>query len=1068
MTPTDPGSAGELHVAVTGDITNLLAALNEVTSEAEKTGNEIAASMNKGGESFEEFSERMRAGIGPASQFSDAAQSIIDKQAELQHEFQTSAQALVEIQDAYANGTASALDLARAQQEMEAAMERAVPTLHQTTEATNEATGGLKEMAEQLVLLGEALVITEGLKELAQEALEVYSKVEQLTQSLTFFTGSSVEAAEDVEKLKEVAVQTHTPFEQLAADMQRMGPALGGFEKALPLFESASVAAHTLGIEFDGMVSKLDKIAISGIASSRVLSTLQLTVHDLDQATQALNLGDKFKDLTNVGERVEVLNSVLSKFSGDAALYADTLKARWTDLANAFDFAMDDMGKALAPLAKDLIDVFKTSILPVITSVIEQFGALPEPVQRAAVVFGVLVAAIVPLTAGAAALLLAVNAVTGVLPALTGMLEALGVAATETAVQETAAATATEALGVAAEGAKVGMGGLVGTLVEFAPMLLGAGAAIIATQIQIQELEQRYKSLDEEIRTHQIIDALNTGKTIAELKELGFSLDEVKKALGGVKDKIDETKLSTDGFGLGIKMVAASAEDWSKAAQKVVDEQAKANEKVKEARQAVAELTQALKDGYPVSLELQRAQVELHKAIEDLTPHIKAAKEAHDAHAAAMEKAREKAFALLDPISLLRGHFKELNDVAAMMADSLVNVNGKMILAAGGTAELDAATGMMVLKLHDAESATHDVADAFIYLDGQMQNAKTLMDEVNASALQGMEAWNGIAQAAEAASVSITKASRAGKGGGGGSDMMSGSMLQGMGGSSMGAAGLLQLYAAMGAPDSVLDGLAAALGLHQTGNRQYETQQEYQARVNAIDPSGVGKQAMQSLEDAGLSAQAAAKALVDLEAQVGRTGKSLASLVNDYIQAMQDASKNAATALQNTAASAGSIPWVTFKQKVDDAGNAIATVAPQIASLGTITYNVNAHLEDLVKGVTNAEVAFGGAVAFGGSIAQATAVVGAAAQMAAQAAGIALAAIPRPVGAMSVPTPFMPSNTSFAAVPGGVSNASTLGSNPQGVSIYVTGNAITSQDSAQRLAATLVAALRNNAGLKLG
>lgn len=81
--------------------------------------------------------------------------------------------------------------------------------------------------------------------------------------------------------------------------------------------------------------------------------------------------------------------------------------------------------------------------------------------------------------------------------------------------------------------------------------ILPFAAAAAATAIQIDNLQRKWEDFDETLKTKQILDALNQGKTIEGLKQLGFSIDDIKKAVGG----LDSTKQTFADMGLGIKVV---------------------------------------------------------------------------------------------------------------------------------------------------------------------------------------------------------------------------------------------------------------------------------------------------------------------------------------------------------------------------------------------------------------------------------------------------------------------------------------------------------------------------------
>lgn len=401
MTPTDPGSAGELHVSITGDITALLSALDQAQQAAATAGTEIAQALSASATQGFDFGDKLAEQFSQASAASEAAGAMISTNLE---QVATAETAVAENSHAAASGIVNVGESA-----------------HAASEGLHEAGNAFEALVEHAVHFLELVGVTLALEEIAREALLAVSATQQLTQSLTFLTGSSIQAAMDVEELKKVAVDLHVPFEQLYTDMQRVGPALGGFQAALPLFQGAAAAAHTLGLSFEEMVSKLDRIAISGTVSSRVLASMQLTLEDLNNATKSIGFGDSFKALDSVADRIAVIDEVMKRFAGDNALYAETLAAKWTDFRNQFGFAMEGIGAALEPVAAAFLEFVQfalASIIPVIEELATAFGQAFAEIARAS---GPLVAALKEI-AGAA--------VAEMLSGLAGAIKALGEFAT--------------------------------------------------------------------------------------------------------------------------------------------------------------------------------------------------------------------------------------------------------------------------------------------------------------------------------------------------------------------------------------------------------------------------------------------------------------------------------------------------------------------------------------------------------------------------------------------------------------------------------------------------------------
>src|SRR5262252_6557694 len=99
------------------------------------------------------------------------------------------------------------------------AASKAFESMHAAVESS---AGGIKEMAEQLTLLGESLAITEKLKEFGTAALNAYAETEKAAVSLTALTGNAEAAEQSIEGLKELALSDALSFPSLLAANQKM------------------------------------------------------------------------------------------------------------------------------------------------------------------------------------------------------------------------------------------------------------------------------------------------------------------------------------------------------------------------------------------------------------------------------------------------------------------------------------------------------------------------------------------------------------------------------------------------------------------------------------------------------------------------------------------------------------------------------------------------------------------------------------------------------------------------------------------------------------------------------
>lgn len=1195
MTPTDPASAGELSVAVTGDISNLLDALDESVSASDKAGVEIAqalaapsaqmtfdfgeklseqfAEVSEGaktaGETFEQFADRMKAGVVPAFEFSEAAQDVIDTQKKLQDEWRTATEAFVEISAAFSNGSASMLDVARAQEEMQHAFEKANPLEH-------EASEGFGEMAEKLGELAAGLGVAMGIEEIGKESLKAFAHVQDLTTAFTLLSGSAEKAEEQIALIKEIGIQVGVPMEQLEAAAQRMTVSLGGFEKTLPVLRDAADVAAITGRSFDTVAGAIERMALSGNAGSRQLVALGITATQLGEAmdVSADKATKAFKALS-VEDRLQVLDTALAKTSGAASAMAQNLSHEFTTFRNELDDSMEEIGKALEPVASVVLTALSdilSGTRPVLAAFAEiasssiggafhdfstaatEFGfalsniPLPEVKSKLAelnaelektthhdisgwaIEFGknvfTLATGLQALTGGMTFLTQAFSFFSGktkegddVLKAYLASLAPLAPKLSETGqsaaeyskglqsiIDKQAEATAkvSEAKSVLEEASaalkegKISQGEYNAALAAYDKALEALHPKVKAAAAASKEMNEAMLELSKvPLTLENAMNAMAAGVNLEGMKTKIQALIDKIREMAGVGTK--ETDALIAALANANDRIASFATSGATELEKIITAQKKADDQQRESKIALDALSLSyehqipLLNGHQATLaEVERAQKAYNATLPDGAKGT----------AAVGEAASSSAPKIIDVASALRTASNAYSDVAAkallvsqnFTESAGVIVNGKTALVSaiqdvdaemgkvvqegadvtGEFGDVAGAAGIVVTRFHDLAGATTDVGDAMVYMSGKLETAANALAEVNAKALEELDLWGQIDAASSRAADSIGKASSAG------SSMGSGGGGKGGGSGSVSGAQLLQMYAAMGAPDSVLDQLAQALGFVQTGNRQYMSAQEF-----AGSPTGqsqqagqqLGAQLMQQLEGFGMSVQQAGKVLADLETQVAKTGKSISVLVDEYLQHLQDATKVASDGLKNTGNAATSVPWVTFTQRVDEAGNAIQGLAPAIDKIGHTVYNVDAHLQDIVGGISNEfQPLVGAGSAPGGAIQNFSQGVKSFTDQLGDLATVLKRTLPTSglLGPMSGATngllpyiPITPGSTSVYTPPAGAANMATLGTNQGGLTIQVFGNSITSQDSAQRLLSTIIGGLRTVAGIKL-
>ena len=358
--------------------------------------------------------------------------------------------------------------------------------------AAEEGGSGISVFRGSLLELAEGLAVTDGLKDFAEESLEVYSNVQQATISLTALTGSAADANEEIDTLEQTALKIPVATQSLIGAAQRMVAFGLTTQQANEMLGDAANAAFAAGNAFDSVAQRIGNMAAVGQAGARQLLTLGLTSQELADTMNTLgvssnatadNVTKLFKALDQ-SQRVDVLDTALTNFAGIGASSAQTVGGAWQILENQWEQIMKQIGGVLAPVALAVIS-FASTVGTAVTAAIDWFKELPPVIQDVGIAAAVAVGAIGPLLTALASISLAVIGIQSIpevfdrlvksisgtggaatiatpqVAGLTGAIEAQGAAATTTAPQLTTLATAETLAGTAAVegGAAIAKGG---------------------------------------------------------------------------------------------------------------------------------------------------------------------------------------------------------------------------------------------------------------------------------------------------------------------------------------------------------------------------------------------------------------------------------------------------------------------------------------------------------------------------------------------------------------------------------------------------------------------------------
>ena len=272
--------------------------------------------------------------------------------------------------DALGGVAGGASDAGDAAEESTGIFTRFWESLSSTGEAAAEAESSSNELLKTLLGFAGIALTLEGLKGAVEECFGAFALEERATEALAALTGSTKGAESSIEQLKVQAVKLALPIDELIRADQRM--TAFGFDTAkIPaILEATANASRATGISFEQASSSISRIALSGMVSARYLMTLGLSTDALgkamgvasDQVTKA------FKAL-DASSRLDVLATAMAKYRGLAEVTASDLTGSWQNMKTEAEFAFEEIGKQLAPLAHAFMDWAK-EIIPEVKGIV--------------------------------------------------------------------------------------------------------------------------------------------------------------------------------------------------------------------------------------------------------------------------------------------------------------------------------------------------------------------------------------------------------------------------------------------------------------------------------------------------------------------------------------------------------------------------------------------------------------------------------------------------------------------------------------------------------------------------
>ncbi len=301
----------------------------------------------------------------------------------------------------------------------------------------DEVSGRFRDVGRQMTQVGGILTaaVTAPLVGVGAASIKLAGDMEQAQIAFTTMLGSAERAGAFLEELQDFAA--HTPFEFTGLQNASRQLLAFGFqaEEIIPMMTSIGDAVSGLGggeFEIQRVVRALGQMQAKGKTSAQEMMQLaELGIPAWQYLADAIGTtvpeAMKRAEQGAIDSRTTidaVLQGMNSNFGGMMEEQSQTLLGLWSTFKDEATLALTDLGMALLPAIKQLLQ----GLFPVIEAVgrlVEMFTSLPAPVQQVILVGLAVAAALGPFLVVAGSILSAVGTLLPVLGALVGAIGAI-------------------------------------------------------------------------------------------------------------------------------------------------------------------------------------------------------------------------------------------------------------------------------------------------------------------------------------------------------------------------------------------------------------------------------------------------------------------------------------------------------------------------------------------------------------------------------------------------------------------------------------------------------------------
>src|ERR1035437_7160363 len=347
---------GGVSVSITGDYTDLQAALTDSQALAEKACAETASAFTEAASGADSLTASV---TGLTSVLEETGTAV-----------GSTAASVGGTSGAFTEAGGAAEYYAESAKRIADGMGEIPPAAEAATVASGDLVKTLLEIAGVAVSIG-------AIKAMLADMVEDFAKVERAQEAFSMIRGSAEAGAIAIERLKEMAQELALPFDALVPIAQRMSAMGLTAQQVETALRAAADASRYSGVVFETVSAGMLRMGEAGMVSGRFLIQLGINMTDLASVmgVKSDEVQKSFRALTETS-RFEFLEEALAKTRGAAEKTAGDTAGSMTRMANDWKFGLEEMGKSLSVFVVAL-EGFSAKLTNIFADIIVHWDMIP-------------------------------------------------------------------------------------------------------------------------------------------------------------------------------------------------------------------------------------------------------------------------------------------------------------------------------------------------------------------------------------------------------------------------------------------------------------------------------------------------------------------------------------------------------------------------------------------------------------------------------------------------------------------------------------------------------------------